>query len=103
MSSEAIALGVAEANKALEPGSEAFRLRNPGMLLDGRRYRRFGRYIDGLRALMADVEKRNKDARIVVEVTRYVGSDIEKTFTVLDYVARATGKEVSVDTTLGEV
>lgn len=103
MDTEVITLAVAAANEATEPGTDAFRLRNPGLLREGTKVRSFGKLIDGMRALMSDVEKLDKDASITVGVTRYCGKSVEKSFLVMDYLSRATGKEVTPETRIKDI
>jgi hypothetical protein len=103
MDTETLTLAVTAANEATEPGTDAFRLKNPGMLCDGTRVRSFGHLIDGMRALMADIEKLDKTASITVGITRYCGKSVEMEFAVLDYISRATGKEVNRETLIGEI
>jgi hypothetical protein len=103
MGKDILALAIAAANEATEPGTPAFELRNPGLLTEGTKVREFNTIVDGLRALMASIERLDKDASITVGVTRYCGRNVEKELLVLDYLSRATGKEVTRDITIGAI
>lgn len=102
-STAVIALAIASANDAFDPESPSFQLANPGMLRDGTKVREFNTIVDGLRALMASIEKLDKDASITVGVTRYCGKNVEKELIALDYISRAKNKEVTRDTPIGAI
>jgi hypothetical protein len=102
--SDLFALAIAHANEALEPGSDAFGLRNPGLLREGTRLRRFKSLVDGLRALVADVEKLPPNMTVGLALQRYCGrANVEHEMVALDFLSQAKNEEVEKTTTMGEI
>lgn len=101
---EFLALAVATMNNALEPGSYAFRQKNPGLLRDEcNGVRVFATWAGGFRSLVSDLGSADPSSTLRTAFEKYGLSRFEHEMLVYDFLARAFDKPVNRDTRLEEI
>jgi hypothetical protein len=99
---EFLALAICTANNAYDPDSQAFKLRNPGLLRDFNGFKTYSTWAGGFRAL-CDTLKVEKSGTLRDIFPHYGLGKIEDEFLIYDFLTRATGIEVGLNTKIEEL